>query len=64
MASKKLYSLRQACDKLGITVRTLRQWVHDGKIKAFKYPDGRRWFITQETIDEFIARGEENGNKN
>lgn len=45
------YSLRQASNILGVKVRTLREWIRNGKIKAQKYEISNRWFITQSEID-------------
>lgn len=44
------YSLKDAAKMLGIKVRTARQWVHDGKLKAAKYPGMRRWYVTEEEV--------------
>lgn len=54
----KKYSLNDASDILGIKVRTLRQWVHDGKINAIKYSKGSRVYITAEELERV-----KNGNK-
>lgn len=35
---------------LGIKVRTVRQWIRDGKINAFKYDVSNRWFIPESEI--------------
>lgn len=45
------YKLSVAAPILGIKLRTLRQWIIDGKIKAFKYPDSRNNYIAQSEID-------------
>ena len=46
----KYYSVKDASKILGIKVRTVREWIRDGKIKAIKYPDCSWWFISQEEI--------------
>jgi excisionase family DNA binding protein len=56
----KKYSLNDASEILGIKVRTLRQWVHDGKVNAIKYSRGSRVYITAEELE----RVRDNGNKN
>jgi excisionase family DNA binding protein len=55
----KKYSLNDASEILGIKVRTLRQWVHDGKVNAIKYSRGSRVYITAEELE----RVRDNGNK-
>ena len=45
------YSITGASEVLGLKVRTIRQWIRDGKIKAQKYKMSNRWFISQEEID-------------
>lgn len=47
---EKYYSLRKAGEMLGIRVRTCRQWIHDGKIVAIKYPSSNRWYISESEI--------------
>ena len=45
------YSISGASEVLGVKVRTIRQWIRDGKIKAQKYSVSNRWFIPAEEID-------------
>lgn len=47
---EKGYSLREAADLLGMKVRTIRQWVHDGKIRAVKITGSRRWIVMESEI--------------
>lgn len=47
---EKRYSLKQAGDMLGIKVRTVRQWIRDGKLNAQKYDCSNRWFIAESEI--------------
>ena len=56
---EKNYSVRQAGDLLGIKVRTVREWIRKGKLKAVKYDVSNRWFIPEEEIRRLT-----NGNKN
>lgn len=60
---EQYYSLSDASGKLGIKVRTARQWLRDGKLKAVKYPGSNRWYVSAEEI--IRIRGEyANGNEN
>lgn len=44
------YNLIQASQLLGITVRTAREWVHNGKMKANKITGSRRWIVMESEI--------------
>lgn len=46
----KYYPLREAAEMLNIQIRTARQWVHDGRLKAVHYPGSRRWYVTGREI--------------
>lgn len=47
---ERFYNVNKAADALGIKVRTIRQWIHTGKIKAGKYPVSNRWYIAESEI--------------
>ena len=47
----KYYNLRQVSEMLGLSVRTVRQHISDGKMKAFKYKGGKHWYVTEEEIE-------------
>ena len=51
-------TIRQTADALGLKVRTIRQWVRLGKIKAEKH--GQYWYI----FDDEIMREEIQANAN
>lgn len=56
---EKNYSLVSVANMLGIKVRTARQWVHDGKIKAMKYPHCNLWFVSQEELNRIMGATED-----
>lgn len=56
---QKNYNISQAGQILGIKVRTVRQWIHSGKIKAQKYPVSNRWFIPAEEIERLMHGNED-----
>ena len=58
MAVEKSYKLRDVADILGVKVRTVRQWVHDGRIEATKVAGGKHWFVKESEI-----RRVQDGNK-
>lgn len=49
--NEKFYNLRKTSELLGIKVRTLRDWIVKGKIVAIKYPNGRKWFVSENEIE-------------
>lgn len=53
------YNLNEASILLGIKVRTAREWVHNGKMKAVKYADSKSWYVPASEI-----RRIQNGDKN
>lgn len=48
---EKYYNIRETAQLLGMTVRTVRQWVHDGKIKAVQYARRGKWYISESEIN-------------
>ncbi len=59
-----MVNIRQASKLLGIKVRTVRQWIHDGKIKAGKYDVSNRWFIEESEIERIIMSRTKDDNEN
>lgn len=45
------YTVDEAAQILKLKVRTVREMIHDGRIKAFKYPRGKAWLIPQSEIE-------------
>jgi excisionase family DNA binding protein len=48
----KIYTIEQAAEFLYIKPRTMREWIRQGKVKAFKLGDLVR--IHDEDLQEFI----------
>lgn len=48
---EKYYNIRETAQLLGMTVRTVRQWIHDGKIKAVQYANRGKWYISGSEIN-------------
>lgn len=51
MSPEKHYNLREAAEILGIKIRTAREWVHKGKLRAHKYPVSNRWYVAESEIE-------------
>lgn len=50
----KAYSIRDASKILGVKVRTIRDWISKGQLRAFKRIDkggGHYWGISEEEIN-------------
>lgn len=51
----KYYTLRQASEILGLKVRTVREWIRVGRIKAIKLGGSNRWFISHDEIERITS---------
>lgn len=47
---EKNYNLKEVASLLGIKIRTVREWIKTGKLKAQKYAVSNRWFVTESEI--------------
>lgn len=47
---EKGYNVVQTSELLGVKARTIREWIHNGKIKAQKLSGTRRWLIMEAEI--------------
>jgi len=54
---ERYYNLKEVSVLLGIKVRTAREWVHNGKMNAVKYPNSKMWHVPESEIRRL--RGEE-----
>lgn len=54
------YTLLEVADLLGLKVRTIRQWVHDGKIRAVKPQGAKQWIV----FESELRRLQNNADKN
>ena len=57
MSQESLVSISKACQILGVSEATLRQWTDDGKIKAFITPGGHRRYSKVE-LKKFMSSRE------
>lgn len=48
---EKNYSIKEVAEVLGIKVRTVRDWLRRGIIKAKKYKNSPMWFIPESEIE-------------
>jgi excisionase family DNA binding protein len=51
----KTYSVKEVCELLGVSRRTITSYVNDGKLKGSKI--GGRWVFTEKQLKEFINEG-------
>jgi excisionase family DNA binding protein len=52
--AQKLFSVEQVAERLGLHVRTVRNYVRDGKLKAVRI--GKQYRIAQEDLEAFTGR--------
>ena len=56
---EQTYSIRQASVLLGIKVRTVREWIRKGKLRAKKDAHSRRWSISEAEIKRLTNGNED-----
>ena len=49
-----LYTAPEVAERLKLHINTVRKYIKEGKLKAFKYADNSRWRITSEELEKFI----------
>ena len=54
------YTVDEAAKVLRLKVRTIREMIHDGRLKAFKYPSGKMWIIPQSEIERLTTNDNNN----
>jgi len=55
--SERYYKLREIQQMLGVSRRTVKQWIYDGKLKASKPSEGTSkgapWFVAASDLEDF-----------
>lgn len=54
------YTVDEAAKVLRLKVRTIREMIHDGRLKAFKYPNGKIWIIPESEIKRLTTNDNNN----
>jgi MerR family transcriptional regulator, copper efflux regulator len=54
-------TIRQAAERLGVSVETLRNWDRAGKLKAFRHPLNRYRLYRREDLEALLRRTTERG---
>lgn len=54
---EKMLNLRQAAEILGIQLRTVREWVRDGRLAGVKMAGSNRWSVPESEIVK-VQKGE------
>jgi excisionase family DNA binding protein len=55
-ATEELLSLHEAAERLGVSVYTVRRWIKDGKLRAFK--PGKEYRVREPDFEEFLRARE------
>lgn len=53
----KYHDLQDVAERLGVHIQTVRKWIKQGKLKAYK-PTGKKLYVKDEDLRAFIERGE------
>lgn len=53
----KYHELRDVAERMGVHIQTVRKWIKQGKLKAYK-PTGKKLYVKDEDLRAFIERGE------
>lgn len=59
MAIEKGYSVFETAHMLGVKPRTVREWLHNGKLNAKKIPGSQRWIIMESEIRRLQGNDED-----
>lgn len=51
---EKFYSIKEVCDRLKVSQRTVYRYIKDGSLKAVK--TGKSWRISAQDLDDFLKR--------
>ncbi len=51
---RKFYTLQEASSLLRYSERRIRQFCIEGNLNAVKLPDGRKWLIPVDAVEEFL----------
>ena len=51
---RKLLTIKQAADLIGVTALTLRNWDKAGKLKAFRHPINNYRVYKREDVDKLV----------
>ena len=61
---EKGYNTIAASELLGISYRTMRKYIKDGTVKAYKIPGTRRWIIMESELKRLQGRNENDESEN
>jgi len=51
----KWLKTKEAAERLGTTVATIRRWIDDGRLPAVKV--GSQWRVREDVLEDFIEKG-------
>jgi excisionase family DNA binding protein len=54
--TEELLSLSEAAERLGVSIYTVRRWIKDGKLRAFR--PGKEYRVQEADLEEFLAARE------
>jgi putative resolvase len=51
---KEFLKLREICESLGVSRRTVLRWIYEGRLKAVKFGGGRLWRVRESDLRKFV----------
>ena len=54
---EKYYTPDQVAESLGVSAKTVREWLKNGKLQGTKLGP-RLWRISESDVEKFVARGQ------
>lgn len=54
--TRSTFSTKETAEYLGVSVDTVRRWVHHEGLPCLKMADGRKWLFKKEYIDRWMEK--------
>jgi putative resolvase len=51
---EEFVKLREICESLGVSRRTVLRWIYEGRLKAVKLGGGRLWRVRESDLQRFV----------
>ena len=55
MSERKILSIRQIAERIGVCEETARRWIVSRKVPAFRFTPRGRWRAYSDELDNWIA---------
>ena len=51
---RRFLKLREVCETIGVSRRTVFRWIYEGKLRAIKLGGGRLWWVREKDLGRFL----------